>query len=83
MEKRLKQMLFQSQHRGFAELDLLLGKFACAKLEYLSPALLDEYEALLDLQDWDVYAWLVGQAEPPAGAPLAIIQTIKDFNHGR
>lgn len=79
MEKRLKQLMFQSQHRGFAELDLLLGKFACAQLETLSPALLDEYETLLKAQDWDVYAWLVGQAEPPEDAPHGIIKTIRNF----
>ena len=79
MEKRLKQLMFQSQHRGFAELDLLLGNFACAQLATLSPALLDEYEALLREQDWDVYAWLVGQAEPPEDAPHDIIKIIRNF----
>lgn len=76
-ETRIKQLLFQSRHRGFAELDLLLGDFACAQLAQLSVAQLDEYEKLLNLQDWDVYNWLVGQAAPPADAPHAIIATIQ------
>jgi antitoxin CptB len=82
MDVRLKQLKFQSQHRGFAELDLLLGKFACAKLESLSPAQLDEYEQLLQAQDWDVYGWLVGQIPPPANGPVNIIKTIQDFMNG-
>jgi antitoxin CptB len=82
-EKKLKQLMFQSRHRGFAELDLLLGNFACAELAHLSPELLIEYEQLLGLSDWDVYVWLVGQTSPPPTAPLAIISHIQAYMVGR
>ncbi|MGE3769999.1 MAG: succinate dehydrogenase assembly factor 2 [Bdellovibrionales bacterium] len=77
----MKQLLFQSQHRGFAELDLLLGTFARAHLAQLSVAELDAYEKLLNAQDWDVYAWLVGQTEPPAEHAV-IVDVIKRSGHG-
>ena len=78
----MKRLLFQSRHRGFAELDLLLGDFACAQLAQLSSTQLAEYQRLLTYDDWDVYAWLVGQTPPPVDAPHAIIQTIKAFMAG-
>lgn len=64
-DKRIKQLLFRSQHRGFNEMDQLLGSFAHAELAKLNPAALADYEQLLNLPDWDVYGWLVGQQQPP------------------
>lgn len=73
---RLKQLLFRSQHRGFNEMDQLLGAFARTGLPLLNATQLDSYAALLDLPDWDVYAWLVGQSPPPA-AMAEIVQVIQ------
>jgi antitoxin CptB len=57
-EIRLKRLRFQSWHRGFREMDLILGDFADAKLAGLSADDLDAYEALLSVPDWDLFAWL-------------------------
>lgn len=65
-DKRRKQLLFRSQHRGFNEMDQLLTAFARAKLATLTESELDDYASLLDLADWDVFGWLVGQSSPPA-----------------
>lgn len=77
-DKRLKQLLFRSQHRGFNEMDQLLTAFAYAQLAKLSPAELDAYGQLLDLPDWDAFAWITGQQEPPANLKH-IVDKIKSY----
>ena len=63
---RLKRLRHRSRQRGFNEMDQILGSFAAAQLAGLSPGLLDQYEALLDIPDWDAFGWIAGgQAAPP------------------
>jgi len=70
-EARLKRMAMRSWRRGTKEMDLVLGPFADAHLAALSPADLDLYDALLQENDQDLMAWILGQsAAPPALAPL-------------
>ena len=64
-EKRLQRLLFRSHHRGFSEMDLLMGGFAEAHLAALTPAQLDQYEAILNLDDLDVFAWATESAPLP------------------
>lgn len=59
------RLLYQSRKRGILETDLLLSKFADIYLDKMSREELEEYDELLDQQDWDIYYW-VSQAE---GAP--------------
>lgn len=70
-DARLKRMKMRSWRRGTKEMDLVLGPWADAHLEALSPAQLDEYELLLEENDQDLMAFIFGQARPaPAIAPL-------------
>jgi antitoxin CptB len=70
-EARLKRMAMRSWRRGTKEMDLVLGPFADANLGGLSPADLDLYDALLEENDQDLMAWILGQSAPPAAiAPL-------------
>ncbi len=62
---RLKRLGFQSWHRGFREMDLLLGQFADAELSLLSSDELNDYERLLEAPDWDLYAWFTGTKPVP------------------
>ncbi|HUF85844.1 MAG TPA: succinate dehydrogenase assembly factor 2 [Thermohalobaculum sp.] len=64
-ETRLKRLRLRSWRRGIREMDLILGGFADAELGGLSDAGLDAYERLLEEPDWDLYAWVAGQAESP------------------
>ena len=65
-EARRKRLFFRAQRRGFKEVDLIFGAFAEAHLAGLSEAELDEFEALLEAPDQEVYAWLQGHAPVPA-----------------
>ena len=62
MDARRRKLKFRAWRRGFREMDLLMGSFADQHLDQYGETELDQFEALLNLPDWEVYAWLVGQA---------------------
>ncbi len=64
-ENRLKRLRLRSWRRGIREMDLILGGFADSGLAGLDAAGLDAYEALMEENDHDLYAWISGQAEAP------------------
>ena len=51
--------------RGIKEMDIILSRYADARLTRLSPAQLDSYDALLSENDQDLYQWVTGQVAPP------------------
>lgn len=55
----------RSMRRGIREMDLILKNFADQRLKVLSSAGLDLYEALLEENDHDIYAWISGAAPAP------------------
>jgi antitoxin CptB len=65
-EARLKRMAMRSWRRGTKEMDLVLGPFADAHLAGLSAAELETYDVLLEENDQDLMAWILGQSAPPA-----------------
>lgn len=65
-EIRLKRLCMRSWRRGTREMDLILGPYADEVLAALEGAALDEYEALLEQADPDLYAWICGAGEPAA-----------------
>jgi len=62
------------------ETDLLMGRFADAAIVDLSETDLADYEALLDVQDRDILAWLTGESEvaPPYDTP--VFRKLRDFH---
>lgn len=79
IETRRKRLRFRSWHRGTREMDLLLGPFADASLETLSEAQLDHYEALLELSDPDLFAWITGSQAVPEAHDTAVMKLLKNF----
>tara|TARA_R110000744_G_scaffold10621_2_gene32922 strand:- start:1681 stop:2007 length:327 start_codon:yes stop_codon:yes gene_type:complete len=65
METRRRKLTFRAWRRGFREMDLYMGSFADKFLPDFDEAQLDEFERLLEVPDWDVYAWLIGQKDVP------------------
>lgn len=53
-----------SWHRGTREMDLLIGTFADRHLASLTPEQLERYEALLQVPDATLYAWITGLEDP-------------------
>ena len=74
-EIRLRRLHMRSWRRGTKEMDLILGRFADARLGALEAGPLDAYEQLLDENDNDLYLWVSGARPAPAEheATLALI----------
>ena len=64
-EIRLKRLKIRSWRRGTREMDMILGPYFDARSEGLDDATLDTYEALLNENDQDLYAWISGRDTPP------------------
>ena len=63
---RSQRLRFRSWHRGTREMDLLMGSFADTHLQGFTAAQLDQYEAILQLNDPDLYNWIAGVQPLPA-----------------
>ncbi len=79
LDIRRKRLRFRSRRRGTKELDLLLGCFADARLDTLDAAQLDRYEALLEMPEPLIYAWITGQGAPPPEADHDVMRLLRDF----
>ena len=79
MDDRRKKLRFRAWRRGFREIDLILGGFADAHLATLDESDLQDFEALLDAPDQDVYAWIVGQASIPPDFDTPTFALIQAF----
>lgn len=76
---RRKRLLFRSAHRGNKENDILLGQFARAEMAGLSAAELDQFEALLEIGDNELYDWISGRAEPDTAHDTALLARMRAF----
>ena len=65
MDVRRKRLLFQSQHRGSREADVLLGGFAARHVAELDGLDLDRLEILVGQHDADLVDWISGRRPPP------------------
>ena len=79
LDDRRKRLLFRCWHRGTREMDLILGRFADAEIGNLSEPELTELETLLEVNDPDLYAAIVGDKLLPADVTGAIFARIKAF----
>jgi len=52
-----KQIIYRSTHRGFKEMDLLLGNFVKKYIDKLNNAELNDLEKLLFIEDEVIYKW--------------------------
>jgi antitoxin CptB len=76
-DTRRKRLLFRAQRRGFREVDMVFGTFAHAELAVLPADELDQFEALLDAPDQDVWLWLQDKAETPAEYDTPMFRRMK------
>jgi antitoxin CptB len=80
LDARRRRIKFRSWHRGMLETDLLLGRFADAEIANLSDGELDDFEALLEAIDRDVFAWATGEAATPEAYDTVLFRKIVAFH---
>jgi succinate dehydrogenase flavin-adding protein (antitoxin of CptAB toxin-antitoxin module) len=63
------RLLYRSTKNGILENDIILGDFARANIATLTEKQLNEFEELLQENDWDIYKWSV---KPLAEATIPV-----------
>ena len=75
-----KKLLYQSAHRVFKELDIILGSFAEKFLRDLEYESIKLYEELLQAPDNDIYNWIIEKNLPPKQYNTMLLKHIISFN---
>lgn len=75
-----KQLLYRAMHRGFKEADIVIGRFAEANLAQMSADELDEFRALLEVPDQDLYGWIIGRDEAPSNFQGSVLEALQAFD---
>ena len=83
MDARRKKLIFQSQHCGIKENDILLGEFAVDHVKGFSDQQLDLFEALLAENDHDIYGWITGQETLPERIDHDVMAALIKFKNTR
>ena len=65
LDARRRRLLYRAWHRGTREMDLIMGRFADARIGTLTDAELDDFERLSDQPEPDIYAWITGERPVP------------------
>ncbi|WP_346767112.1 succinate dehydrogenase assembly factor 2 [Enterovirga aerilata] len=79
LDPRRKRALFRAWHRGTREMDLIMGRYADRAIGTMSDQELAAFEQLLDLPEADVFGWVSGTNEPPAGIDPGLIARLGEF----
>ena len=61
----VNRLLYRARQRGFLELDLLVGMWAEKNIPLMSPAALESFSTVLDVENPDLFMWLTGQQASP------------------
>lgn len=80
MDARRKRLLYRATHCGMKENDVLLGKFALARLAELTEDEADQFENLMNHSDNDLYNWVTGREPTPDIVDSPVLRLIKEFN---
>ena len=78
IENKIKKLIWQSNHMGMVENDLLLGEFAKKNLHYLDIKLIHEFEYLLqNINDNDLFNWTTKKQKPSKNCKNIISKIIE------
>ena len=82
LDARRRRLLYRAWHRGTREMDLIMGRFADARIGTLTDAELDDFERLSDQPEPDIYAWITGERPVPAEHDTAVFRALRVFARG-
>ena len=79
LDLRRRRAAYRASHRGTKEMDWLLGRFAAARLDGMSEAVLAEFEALLAAPDPELQRWIMDAASVPDDRHAALVRELRVF----
>jgi antitoxin CptB len=77
LDERRRRLLFRARRRGVREMDLVMGGFADLHLPVMSEPELAEFEALLDVPDPQILAWITGEEPTPSEFDTPLIARLR------
>ncbi len=81
MDTERRKLQFRAWRRGFREMDLIMGSFADQKIDEFDAVELAEFERLLSVPDWEVYAWILGQKSVPENHRGPVLDQLIAFRY--
>lgn len=81
LETRRRRALYRAQHRGTKELDIVIGKYAEAKLDGMPEGELVLFEQFLQVPEPDIEAAVFGRRALEQAELVPVITAIRRF-HG-
>jgi antitoxin CptB len=80
LDVRRRRLLFRAWRRGVREIDLIVGRFADAYIDTLNDGALDEFEALIEVPNAELYAWVTGDEPVPQDFDTAVLRQLISFH---
>jgi antitoxin CptB len=80
LDARRRRIVYRAWHRGFREMDLIMGRFCDAVIVDLPDSDLDAFEMLIDAQDHDLYSWITGAEPVSAEFDMPLFRKLRDFH---
>ncbi len=77
--ERLNRIRYRSWHRGCKETDIILGNYCNHFIEKMDEPALDLFEAMLDEDDADIWAWLTDKYDCPNPAYSEMLEQLRNF----
>jgi antitoxin CptB len=74
----LKRLTYRSWHRGCKETDLVLGTYCQQNIEMLSKEQLFIFEAFIDEDDAEIWAWLTEKTPCPKPEYESLLITLRE-----
>jgi antitoxin CptB len=79
MDIARKRLLFRARHMGTNENDIFFGGFAERHLAELTEQQLERFQALLDVNDPDLFLWVTGAKPVPAPYDHDVMAMLQSF----
>ena len=76
---RHRRIRFRSWHRGSREAYILLGRFCDQHLSEMKEEDLEQFEALLEQPDPDIWNWVIGRQKIPADFDHTVMRRLKKY----
>jgi antitoxin CptB len=81
LDVRRRKLLFRAWRRGVREMDLIVGRFADARIGALDEPALDDFQALIEVPNATLYAWVIGDEAVPREFDTAVLRDLIRFHH--
>jgi antitoxin CptB len=81
LETRRRRAAYRAAHRGTKEMDIVLGRYAEARLASMSPSELADFERFLALPDPMLHQWFTQGADAEAGEFAGLVDGLR-AHHG-